>query len=86
MKMPEGEHRWLPSEELRKTALEAGFVLLEYYGRILCPKKIPILARYLNLAAERLPILRTACLVQVLVLTPRPGSPPSPAYSGEFDQ
>jgi len=79
MKMPEGEHRWLPSEELRKTAEENEFVLVEFYGRILCPKKIPILARYLNLAAERLPFLRCACLVQVLILTPRPGIPPSPS-------
>ena len=69
MKMPEGEHRWLPSEELRKTALEAGFVLLEYYGRILCPKKIPILARYLNLAAERFSFLRKVCLTQVLIFS-----------------
>lgn len=78
MKMPEGEHRWPLPEELRKTAEETGFVLVEFYGRILCPKKIPILARYLNLAAERLPFLRPACFVHVFVLTPHPGSPPSP--------
>lgn len=79
MKMPEGEHRWPLPEELQKTAEESGFVLVEFYGRILFPKKIPILARYLNLAAERLPFLRPACLVQVLVLTPRPESHPSPS-------
>jgi ubiquinone/menaquinone biosynthesis C-methylase UbiE len=70
MKMPEGEHRWLPSEGLRKTAGEAGFVLVEFHGRILCPKKIPILAHYLNLAAERFTFLRQVCLIQVLVFSP----------------
>jgi len=69
MKMPEGEHRWRPPEELRKTAVETGFVLVEFYGRILCPKKIPLLAGYLNLAAERFTFLRQVCLTQVLIFS-----------------
>ena len=81
LKMPEGEHRWLPAGELRRLAGGAGFDLAEVSGRILCPKEIPLLARTLNRAAERLPFLRPACLVQVLVLTPRPGSPSSPSPS-----
>ena len=69
MKMPEGEHRWLSPDELRKIAVETGFVLVEFYGRILCPKKIPVLARHLNLAAERFPFLGQVCLTQVLIFS-----------------
>lgn len=79
LKMPEGEHRWLPAGEIRRLAGDAGFDLVEISGRILCPKEIPILAPLLNRAAERLPLLRSACLVQVLILTPRPERPPSPS-------
>jgi 2-polyprenyl-3-methyl-5-hydroxy-6-metoxy-1,4-benzoquinol methylase len=71
LKMPEGEHRWLPATELRRLAAEAGLDLVEFSGTILCPKKIPLLADALNRAAERLSFLRPACLTQVLVFTPR---------------
>jgi len=71
LKMPEGEHRWLPAEELRRMAGAAGFDLAEYSGRILCPKEIPLLARPLNRAASHLAFLRPVCLTQVLVFAPR---------------
>lgn len=71
LKMPEGEHRWLPADELRQLAGAAGFDLAECSGRILCPKKIPLLASMLNRAAERIRFLRPACLTQVLVFAPR---------------
>jgi 2-polyprenyl-3-methyl-5-hydroxy-6-metoxy-1,4-benzoquinol methylase len=71
LKMPEGEHRWLPAEELRKLAGDAWFDLAEFSGRILCPKEVPLLAGPLNWAAERFAFLRPACLTQVLVFTPR---------------
>lgn len=71
LKMPEGEHRWLPADELRRMARDAGFDLAEYSGRILCPKEIPLVARPLNRAAARFPFLRPVCLTQVLVFSPR---------------
>ena len=71
LKMPEGEHRWLPAEELRRMAGPAGFDLAQFSGRILCPKEIPLLARTLNGAASLLAFLRPVCLTQVLVLIPR---------------
>jgi len=71
LKMPEGEHRWLPAEELRRLAGEARFDMAEFSGGILCPKEIPLLASALNRAAERFAFLRPACLTQVLVFTPR---------------
>jgi hypothetical protein len=79
LKMPEGEHRWLPAGEIRRLAGDAGVEIVEISGRILCPKGIPLLAQLLNRAAEQLPLLRSACLVQVLVLMPRPEIPPTPA-------
>jgi hypothetical protein len=69
--MPEGEHRWLPAEDLIRMAGCAGFDLVEFVGRILCPKEIPLLARPLNRAASLLPLLRPLCLIQALVFSPR---------------
>jgi ubiquinone/menaquinone biosynthesis C-methylase UbiE len=71
LKMPEGEHRWLPATELRRLAGEAGLDLVEFSGTILCPKKIPLLADALNRVSDRFPFLRPACLTQILVFTPR---------------
>jgi 2-polyprenyl-3-methyl-5-hydroxy-6-metoxy-1,4-benzoquinol methylase len=71
LKMPEGEHRWLPVGELRRPAAEAKLDLKEFSGTILCPKKVPLLADALNRAAERFPVLRPVCLTQVLVFVPR---------------
>jgi 2-polyprenyl-3-methyl-5-hydroxy-6-metoxy-1,4-benzoquinol methylase len=71
LKMPEGEHRWLPVDELRRLAAEAGLDLSEFSGRILCPKEIPLLADALNRAAERFAFLRPLCLTQVLVFNTR---------------
>jgi 2-polyprenyl-3-methyl-5-hydroxy-6-metoxy-1,4-benzoquinol methylase len=71
LKMPEGEHRWLPAEELRRMAGAAGFDLAEFSGRILCPKEIPFLARTLNRAASLHAFLRPICLTQVLRFIPR---------------
>jgi hypothetical protein len=69
--MPEGEHRWLHADDLRRMAGDAGLDLAEYSGRILCPKAIPLLAGALNRAAILLPILRPVCLTQVLMFSPR---------------
>lgn len=71
LKMPEGEHRWLPAKELLAMSAAEGFDPVEISGRILCPKEIPLLAGALNRAAARFPALRPLCLAQVMVLAPR---------------
>lgn len=71
LKMPEGEHRWLPEKELKSIALAAGLETAASFGRILLPKKIPLLSTGLNRAAERLAFLGFLCLTNVLVLVPR---------------
>lgn len=70
LKMPEGEHRWLPTEELEDLARGAGFTVAASHGRILCPKRVPLLAAALNRMAARRGFLRPLCLLQVIVLTP----------------
>ncbi len=65
LKMPEGEHRWLPAADLDAMAEALSFVPTWSGGRILCPKEVPLLARALNEAAERCAFLRPACLTQV---------------------
>jgi ubiquinone/menaquinone biosynthesis C-methylase UbiE len=69
-KMPEGEHRWLPAAAVLRAAAEAAFDAVSVRGRILFPKRVPLLAALLN-GAARLPFLRPLCLVQVLVLRAR---------------
>jgi SAM-dependent methyltransferase len=70
MKMPEGEHRWISWKELTALALNAGFKPELRYGRILLPKKVPLISTLVNGAAARLPFLRAICLTQVLVFRP----------------
>lgn len=71
LKMPEGKHRWLPARELAELARGAGFSVAGLHGRILCPKRVPLIAAPLNRLAARLRLLRPVCLTQVLVLAPR---------------
>jgi ubiquinone/menaquinone biosynthesis C-methylase UbiE len=71
LKMPEGEHRWLSSETLRFRADEAALSTDAIYGRILLPKKFPLLASLLNRVAVVFRPARPLCLIQVLLLSPR---------------
>jgi ubiquinone/menaquinone biosynthesis C-methylase UbiE len=70
MKMPEGEHRWLSVKTLDDLARGAGFISGTAFGRILCPKEIPLVAEFLNRAVARREAMRHLCLTQVLVLNP----------------
>lgn len=67
MKMPEGDHRWLPKRDIVRLAREAGFTLAEYQGRILLPKNIPLLSSLLNRLAEKTGRLAAICLTHVYV-------------------
>lgn len=71
LKMPEGEHRWLSAGRLTEEADRAGLQPEASYGRILCPKKIPLVAPLLNRTAAEVGALRSLCLIHVLVLSPR---------------
>lgn len=71
LKMPEGEHRWLSSKELRSRANEAALGSDAIHGRILLPKKVPLVAPLVNWLAMRVPAARPLCLTQLLVFVPR---------------
>lgn len=70
LKMPEGEHRWLPAAEVARLAGLAGLEVRDFFGRILLPKRVPGISGPLNRAAARRPWLRPACLTHVLVFAP----------------
>ena len=69
MKMPEGDHRWLPKREIVRIAGEQGFTLAAHRGRILLPKKIPFLSPLLNRLAEKNEGLAPVCLTHVYIFT-----------------
>jgi ubiquinone/menaquinone biosynthesis C-methylase UbiE len=69
MKMPEGEHKWLPARTLEAMAERAGFATASSRGRILLPKRVPLLSALLNRAA-RLPFLAPVDLLLVLEFAP----------------
>jgi SAM-dependent methyltransferase len=71
LKMPEGEHRWLSAGRITEKANRAGLRLEARYGRILCPKKIPLVAPLLNRTAAEVGTLRPLCLIHVLALSSR---------------
>lgn len=71
LKMPEGEHRWLTVPEIVGLAAPAGLATEMVLGRILLPKRVPLVSGALNCAAARWPLLRRFCLTQVLVFAPR---------------
>lgn len=69
MKMPEGDHRWLPKREIVRIARDQGFTLGSHRGRILLPKKVPVLSWLLNRLAERIEWFAPVCLIHVYVFT-----------------
>lgn len=69
MKMPEGEHRWLPKREIVRIARDQGFTMAAYRGAILLPKRIPLLSALLNRLADRVAWFAPVCLTHVYVFT-----------------
>jgi len=70
MKMPEGDHRWLPKREIVRIAWDRGFTLAAHRGRILLPKRIPLLSSLLNRLAAKVLWLAPVCLTHVYIFTP----------------
>ncbi len=71
LKMPEGDHRWLGAEEIRRLLHETGFDVVREDRRLLLPKRIPWLSGLVNEHLSRLAALRRWCLVLVFVARPR---------------
>lgn len=65
MKMPEGPHKRISVRALNRILEKHGFVLESRSWRLLCPMYIPFVSQLLDVL-ERLPLLRTLCLIEVL--------------------
>jgi ubiquinone/menaquinone biosynthesis C-methylase UbiE len=71
-KMPEGDHRWLQRREIVRIAESQGFFLQSHHGRILLPKKVPLLSSMLNRLAERTDWPKQFCLTDLYVFRVQP--------------
>jgi SAM-dependent methyltransferase len=69
-KMPEGDHRWLSKKTIVAVAASEGFLLEDHYGRILLPKKVPVLSSILNGLSRRFRFLSPICLIHVYLFVP----------------
>lgn len=61
----------MPKLEIVRIARDQGFTLASYRGRILLPKKVPVLSWLLNRLAERIEEFSPVCLIHVYVFTTR---------------
>ncbi len=66
LKLPEGDHQWIGLEDLRLMLERHGYVVEEAAGRMLLPKKVPLLSDAVNGLAEKMPALRGFCMIQIL--------------------
>ncbi len=66
LKLPEGDHQWIGLADLRALLEVHGYVLEEAVGRMLVPKKIPLVSAFFNGMTEKLPALRPLCMIQIL--------------------
>lgn len=67
MKMPEGEHNFVPNRALAGFLGLAGFRLVSSGALMLLPKRVPLFSDALNAVGPRLPLLHRLCAVQTLV-------------------
>ncbi|HMH52719.1 MAG TPA: class I SAM-dependent methyltransferase [Candidatus Acidoferrum sp.] len=71
LKMPEGDHRWMPADDIRRLLHETGFEVIREDRRILLPKWVPAVSWFVNERLARVGVLRRWCLVLVFVARPR---------------
>lgn len=71
LKMPEGPHTRISVRTLTRIAERQGFSLSQRSKRLLFPMYIPLLSQLMQVL-ERLPILRSLCLIEVLEYRLRP--------------
>ena len=72
MKRPQPDQNWLAVEDLQNLLSLAGFQTITKGYKILLPLRVPLLAPLCNRVLANLPLLRTLCLVQVIVARPAP--------------
>ena len=67
MKMPEGDHKWIPPSVLKKMIRSNGLTIEEFGYSLILPKRIPIVSDFLNSVFHKIPIIKDFGLVNYLV-------------------
>lgn len=67
LKMPEGPHNFIPLNDIVNLLEIFDYKILRKEMRFLVPKKIPLIADFLNWLAPKISILRNFCAVQAIV-------------------
>jgi SAM-dependent methyltransferase len=72
LRSPCAEPNWVSDADIRGFLWLAGFRHLRTHRILLFPKYIPLLSAFLNEFLAKLPVLRSLCLIQVIVARPEP--------------
>ena len=72
MKMKNPMQNWLSRPDVDNLLYLADFEVVKRGGRLLFPKKIPLLSSFLNHFLAKLPLFRNLCLVNFVVARPKP--------------
>ncbi|MFC1498665.1 glycosyltransferase [Verrucomicrobiota bacterium] len=67
LKMPEGEHNFVPNRQLINFLPLRGFRFIESGAELLFPKKIPLISDFINWFAPKIPVLNRFCVVQTII-------------------
>lgn len=81
LKVPQRSQNWLSTEDLENILQLTGYEIVKSCPCFLLPIYIPILSRFLNRIAVRLPGLRRLAVLQILVARPIRRHPDRPDYS-----
>ncbi|MBI2167200.1 MAG: methyltransferase domain-containing protein [Candidatus Omnitrophica bacterium] len=73
LKMPEGPNRFVSMSEILKTLEELNLTVVKKGYRMFVPKRIPLLASFLNSWMPQIPFLNRLCLIQYLVIKRKNG-------------
>ena len=71
LKLPEGDHEWIPLKKLVRAIESHGYRVTSTAGRLLIPKRIPLLSDAINALAERRPWLGSLGFVLVVCFRKR---------------
>ena len=71
MKMPEGDHKWIPPDTLKRIIKNHGFEIEEFGYRLIVPKKIPVVSKFLNSVFYKIPVIKNLGLVNYIVCRTR---------------
>lgn len=83
LKMPQQQQNWLSPSDVRNLLRLADYEVVKAESRLLCPKKIPLIAGWLNRFVAYLPGINRLCLTQYVVARMR-GAYPQRDYAASI--